>query len=1711
VKFWNSRKSDSARRKQKLVRRSVVRKSLFETLEDRKLLSATSTPIHPSALFSSAAGRTATYAYLNSVSPSSSSNSINSSGPEGAYSTSHPTVPEVEPNNTFAQSQYIQLGNAGGVIVTGIASNSLDVDWYSFDLKAGDILDVRLQSNPSTVANDPFLSLYDSSRRELVVSKWRPGETPANLRILFPSSSPLTGSQSAPVDASDLALHYIVARDGRYFVRTSDLSGTGGTVGGVAQPVNYTMNIRRFRPVLESAPAGTVQKLYLDFEGGIVNRQQFFQNIPGSARLSPTRDFLQAYGLRSIDESRLIDAVVQRVQSKFDTLAANTTSRGFGLEILNSKDQADPWGEAHVSRVVIGGTFQELVDDPAAPGGLLGVAQSVDPGNFNTTETAIVMHDFIISNMEQVPLAVGVSRIDYIAEFLATVIAHEAGHYFGAWHQDPANATQGVMDRFLDPFVSTGSGPDRIFGNLDDDPMQFNDDRFSRGGGVFETAGINDTVNWIGWALPGLVGGGRVDGTLFDDKNLNRVLDSTDGRLESIRVYADQNNNGLFDTGELFTNSRADGSYRLPLPAGTHVVRADVPQSYRAVAPVSNSYVVTVADNLVNTGLHFGFQVPSSNHNGIVWNDTNGNGLRDAGEPVERDVWVYIDTDEDGRLDIGEPSVRTKSDGTYTFSTLPVSATGTTPGPFTVRIVMKPEWSQSFPGIGSNLGHTITLSSDPNIAAQQIRGLDFGVRTVVPVINRDYGDAPESYGVASHVQTAGLQLGSLWDFESASQFSATAQGDDNLGVDDEDGVELTRPLVRGSSENRVRVVATNSTGQPVYLNAWLDSNKNGIFEESELIFDDRLVSSGTQLLTFSIPATAQLGNTFARFRYSLQNNLGPSGESTSGEVEDYQFEIVGSFSLAVDDTASVRAGSSGNSIDVLTNDFRTAGETLTVVRTSGVTSVGGIASVSGDGSQVIYSPPAGFTGVDSFTYTMQNSLGETGTATVVVSVNQLFENPQALDDSFDVPVNGQDIPLNVLANDIEGQGGALSIISVTQPDKGGAISITTGGKSLRYTPARSFGGTESFTYTVMDASGARSTARVTLHTIPGARLDDQVLIQFVATDLSGNQISSIAQGQEFKIRVVVDDLRHDANNPGTSAGVFAAFMDMLYSAQLVSLKPDTTQGARFNFDVDFLNNYVNDTTGDASIPGVINEFGGANSAFNMNNPNPTVMAELTFTARAAGIANFMPDPADDADRSDTLLFNVSSTPVPKERIRYVGTQLQIFGDGVQFPQAVDDSANVAVNAVRATIDVLANDQRGSTGSVKIMSTTDGTRGTVRVENRNGNPADPIVTYSPNLNFTGFDQFTYVIQDSRGIPSIGTVSVRVGELAPANTTAAFDLVVTDLNGNSIEQIQAGQQFQLRGFVQDVRANGTNRGLFTAYMDVLYNSALVSPVLSTTNDPNLGFQVSFGPQYGQVREGDVRIPGIINEIGAQSSADTPLGSGQFLLFVVTMTANNTGTVVFQTNPADITPFHDSLTWIPAEPVTPDKIRFGTDQLRIVAASGGGASGEFHNANRPLDVNNDGNVSAIDALLVINTLNGIQLNGSGEGESTSRFFPDTSGDGRVSALDALLVINQLNSRSQGGSGEGEASGSLSAPLVSGSASGLNPPHSVVQITGQSQQVASTSSSIGMPGTTSQSYAAQVDLGIQEDEDEMNSIDDLLDTLAVDVNKQLGSGLAG
>src|SRR5262245_59480178 len=61
----------------------------------------------------------------------------------------------------------------------------------------------------------------------------------------------------------------------------------------------------------------------------------------------------------------------------------------------------------------------------------------------------------------------------------------------------------------------------------------------------------------------------------------------------------------------------------------------------------------------------------------------------------------------------------------------------------------------------------------------------------------------------------------------------------------------------------------------------------------------------------------------------------------------------------------------------------------------------------------------------------------------------------------------------------------------------------------------------------------------------------------------------------------------------------------------------------------------------------------------------------------------------------------------------------------------------------------------------------------------------------------------------------------------------------------------------------------------------------------------------------------------------------------------------------------------------------------------------------ALQPLDTNNDGGVSPLDALIVINALN------SGDGKSLAdRLELDTNGDGDLTPIDALLIINFLNS---------------------------------------------------------------------------------------------------
>jgi outer membrane autotransporter protein len=166
--------------------------------------------------------------------------------------------------------------------------------------------------------------------------------------------------------------------------------------------------------------------------------------------------------------------------------------------------------------------------------------------------------------------------------------------------------------------------------------------------------------------------------------------------------------------------------------------------------------------------------------------------------------------------------------------------------------------------------------------------------------------------------------------------------------------------------------------------------------------------------------------------------------------------------LAVNDDVTTQAGQPVI-INVLAND---RGEGLFI---SAVTQPGnGSASVSSNG--ILYTPNPNFAGTDSFTYTIQDRFGQTGSAAVTVTVNPPGLN--AVDDAATTPARTP-VAINVLANDT---GDGLTVISVTQPANGGAATNADG--TITYTPTPNFAGTDAFTYTIRDAFGQTDSANV---------------------------------------------------------------------------------------------------------------------------------------------------------------------------------------------------------------------------------------------------------------------------------------------------------------------------------------------------------------------------------------------------------------------------------------------------------------------------------------------------------------------------------------------------------------------------------------------------------------------------------------------------------
>ncbi len=367
----------------------------------------------------------------------------------------------------------------------------------------------------------------------------------------------------------------------------------------------------------------------------------------------------------------------------------------------------------------------------------------------------------------------------------------------------------------------------------------------------------------------------------------------------------------------------------------------------------------------------------------------------------------------------------------------------------------------------------------------------------------DFGDAPDptyqtllSSNGARHVVVPNIRLG-----------AANGAELDALPSDpNDDGVSFLNELVPSGRTPVEIVVSTEG-----FIDAWVDVDGDGRFDEPrDRVLSSVAVTRGSNTLRVPIPADAQLGATWSRFRFSTQGGLNATGRANDGEVEDYAITIADVVApTATDDTYGVDEDQPltiAREAGVLANDTSPGqGDPTTELTAIVIEPPGhGTLTLNEDGS-FDYEPDLDFNGTDTFQYQANSDILGSNIATVTIEIAPQPDPPVAGDDQA---TTKEDTPttINLVANDVDPDGALVrTSIVITQPTSHGTVEIDDEGLAL-YSPDADYFGTDTFQYTIDDAEGATSNAATvtitvtSVNDVPIAVADEMLVRQGTSTN-----------------------------------------------------------------------------------------------------------------------------------------------------------------------------------------------------------------------------------------------------------------------------------------------------------------------------------------------------------------------------------------------------------------------------------------------------------------------------------------------------------------------------------------------------------------------------------------------------------------------------------
>ncbi|MBN2473527.1 MAG: tandem-95 repeat protein [Pirellulales bacterium] len=706
---------------------------------------------------------------------------------------------------------------------------------------------------------------------------------------------------------------------------------------------------------------------------------------------------------------------------------------------------------------------------------------------------------------------------------------------------------------------------------------------------------------------------------------------------------------------------------------------------------------------------------------GVVFEDLNGNGLQEAGDPGMEGLTVYIDSNDNWLLDDDESFTVTDVDGSYSFVVPPgtYELRQQVPSGFGQTAPLDPDTDPTsyvvavgFSGVENDLdfgNYQLVAPSQIDLLAASDSGVAddddvTNLNNVSPATTLQFLVSGIAEGAWVYIKADGTQIG--FGLATADTITITTSGTVPL-PEGSRTITATQTVGGVESDPSAAILLTIDTVAP----AAITTTAPVLAEYNQAYtYDAESADEGTAGVGYSLvgaPAGATIDNDGILQWTPTESQIGLqsfeirltdlAGNFTAEAVEVVVLGVIPAYpdAYTVDEDHVLQIDSTTG---VLANDGDLNSGSLTA--TLATPPDHGTLQLQPDGS-FTYTPDADFSGTDRFTYLAGNGTDVSNEAPVTLTIQWINDPPVAGDDAYDVAEDDSlsvSAATGVLANDTDDEGDTLTAVVATQPAHG-TLTFQTDGSFL-YVPDDDFFGTDAFTYVASDGTEDSDPATVTI-TVDAAN----------DLPVTAPDTYDVNEDTTLVVDAVEGLLANDSDVEGDSLSVVVV---------------DQPANGTLTHNLDGSFTYV---------------------------PRANFFGTDTFTYRASDGVGFSP--------TTTVTVEVASQPDP--------------------PAAEDDGFEVQQDSDLATLDVLENDDTEPDGqqTLRIIAVSAGSQnGTIQIAEDEAS-----VEYTPAAGFFGTETFTYTVEDSDGLADQATVTVTVTEHVPANSSI-YGFVYCDADGDGV---------------------------------------------------------------------------------------------------------------------------------------------------------------------------------------------------------------------------------------------------------------------------------------------------------------------------------------